>query len=419
MNQLEHDIKRTRLQSFARSVVRLFTTGNSFIITLLAFLSALIIGGVIIVMSTPAASASWGRFFSAPGAALAESWHAVAAAYVALFVGSIGNFSDIFTAIGSGQADALVRAFRPISETLVYATPLLMAGLGIAAAFRAGLFDIGGQGQLILGAAGATLAGFMFAGLPPILHVLTAIIFGAAFGAAWGFVPGILKAKTGAHEVITSMMMNYIGLNFLAYILKNPPYQAPPYNQAISKYIEDSAALPPIFGPSLRANLGFVLAVLFALGVAWLLSRSTVGFRFRMLGANKDAARVAGVNIATNYVIAMTLAGMLVGLAGAFNVLGVDHRMAPGYGGSTGFDAITVAILGRGTPVGVVLSSLLFGAFGAGGRSMQLAANIPLQLVQVIQAVLVLFVAAPGVIRTIYRIRIARSGERIFGGWGG
>jgi simple sugar transport system permease protein len=291
--------------------------------------------------------------------------------------------------------------------------------LGIALAFRAGLFDIGGQGQFILGAAGATLAGFSFAGLPPIIHVPLSIIFGAAFGAAWGFVPGYLKARTGAHEVITSMMLNYVGLDFLAYILKNEPFQAPPRNQAISKYIVDSAKLPHIFGPELRVNLGIILAILFAIGAAWLVSRSTMGFRFRMIGANRTAARVAGVNIEAHYVLSMTLAGMLVGLAGTFTVLGVDYRIAPNYGGSTGFDAITVAILGRGTPLGVALSALLFGAFGAGGRSMQLAANIPVQLVEVIQAVLVLFVAAPGIIRTIYRIRLVRSAERIFGGWGG
>lgn len=419
MNDRNRDAGGSPAASFLRAVIRLFTTGNSFIITLLAFVSALVIGGIIIVLSTPDATSAWGRFFVAPGAALARSWHSIAAAYAALFTGSIGDFGAMFHALGTGNPGELVRAFRPISETLVNTTPLLMAGLGIAVAFRAGLFDIGGQGQFILGATGAVLAGFAFTGLPPIIHIPIAIIFGAAFGAAWGFIPGILKARTGAHEVITSMMLNYVGLNFLAYILKTTLFQAPPRNQTISKYIAKSAELPPLFSPELRVNLGIVLAILFAVGAAWLVSRSTMGFRFRMLGANRSAARVAGVNIEMHYVLAMTLAGMLVGLAGTFTVLGIDYRVAPSYGGTTGFDAITVAILGRGTPLGVTLSALLFGAFGAGGRSMQLAANIPVQLVQVIQAVLVLFVAAPGVIRTIYRIRIARSGERIFGGWGG
>lgn len=407
------------LRKFAAAVVRLFTTGNTFLITLLAFVSALIIGGIVIILATPAAMNAWAHFFHQPGLAFVRSWHAIAGAYAALFDGSIGNFSEIARAIGSGRAETIAHAFQPISETLVNTTPLLMAGLGIAVAFRAGLFDIGGQGQFILGASGATLAGFAFGGLPPIIHIPVAIIFGAAFGAAWGFIPGFLKARTGAHEVITSMMLNYVGLNFLAYILKTALYQAPPRNETISRYISDSAKFPHILGPQLRVNLGILLAIAFAVGVWWLMSRSTMGFRFRMLGANRNAARVAGVQIEAHYAWAMTLAGMLVGLAGTFTVLGIDYRMAPNYGGTTGFDAITVAILGRGTPLGVSLSALLFGAFEAGGRSMQLAAHIPVQLVEVIQAVLVLFVAAPGVIRTIYRIRLTRSADRIFGGWGG
>jgi simple sugar transport system permease protein len=311
-----------------------------------------------------------------------------------------------------------VNAFQPISETLVATTPLLMSGLGIALAFRAGLFDIGGQGQLILGAVGATLGGFLFPHLPAIIHIPVAILFGAAFGAVWGFIPGFLKARTGAHEVITSMMLNYVALNLLTYLLATELFQMPPREQAISKAVAVTARLPHLAGPSLRMNLGFILAVFFVVGAAWLLERSTLGFQFRMLGANREAARVAGVNINLQYIIAMTLAGAIVGLAGTFMVLGVDHQIAASYGGSIGFDGITVAILGRGNPYGVGLSALLFGAFTAGGRTMQVNARIPLQLVEVLQAVLVLFVAAPGVIRTIYRIRVRRAG-RVFGGWAG
>ena len=214
------------------------------------------------------------------------------------------------------------------------------------------------------------------------------------------------------------MMLNYVGLNLLTFLLTTGLYQAPPRIQAVSKTVAATARLPHLAGVGLRMNWGFVLAILFALGVAWLLQRSTLGFRFRMLGLNKEAARVAGVDIEGHYVLAMTLAGTLVGLAGAFMVLGVDYRMAPLYGGTTGFDGMTVSILGQGTPLGVALSAFLFGAFTAGGRTMQVNTNIPLQLVQVLQAVLVLFVAAPGVIRTIYRIRVGKAG-RVFGGWGG
>jgi ABC-type uncharacterized transport system permease subunit len=404
---------------FLRRLGAWLATGNAFVVTILAFFSALVIGAIIIVLATPSAISAWGAFFQSPGGALSASWGAIANAYGSLFDGSIGNPRVIANAIAGGRPEALVNAFQPISETLVAATPLMVAGLGIALAFRAGLFDIGGQGQLILGAVGATLAGFSFPNLPAPIHIPLAILTGAAFGAAWGFVPGILKARTGAHEVITSMMLNYVGLNLLTWLITTELFQAPPRVEAISKTVARSARLPHLLGPSLRMNLGFVLAVLLVIGTAWLLRRSSLGFRFRMLGLNRSAARVAGVNIELHYILAMTLAGMLVGLGGAFMALGVDLRIAALYGGTIGFDGITVAILGRGTPLGVALSSLLFGAFTAGGRTMQVNTSIPLQLVQVLQAVLVLFVAAPGVIRTIYRIRVPRGSRRVFGGWAG
>jgi ABC-type uncharacterized transport system permease subunit len=407
------------MSQFLRRIARWLVTENTVLITVLAFLSALILGAIIIILATPTATAAWGGFFRSPGAALGASWAAIANAYGSLFDGSIGAPASVAAAIASGRPADLVSAFQPISETLVATTPLMLSGLGIALAFRAGLFDIGGQGQLILGAIGATFAGFVLPGLPAVLHVPFAILSGAAFGAAWGFVPGYLKARTGAHEVITSMMLNYVGLNLLNWLLTAAVFQAPPRVEAISKTIVAGARLPHLLGPSLRVNLGFILAVLLVIGAAWLLQRSNLGFRFRMLGLNRDAARVAGVNIERHYVLAMALAGALVGLGGAFMAMGVDYRIAALYGGTIGFDGITVAILGRGTPLGVALSSLLFGAFTAGGRTMQVNTSIPLQLVQVLQAVLVLFVAAPGVIRTIYRIRVARGSRRVFGGWAG
>ncbi len=406
-------------QPFLRRALSMALSGNAFVVTFLAFVSALIIGALIIIPATPAAMRAWQGFGRAPGDALLQSWKAVATAYGSLFLGSIGSPRAIIEALRAGTASGIVNAFIPLSETLVSTTPLMMAGLGIALAFRAGLFDIGGQGQMIMGAVGATIAGFSFPQLPAVIHLPFALLAGAAFGAAWGFVPGVLKARTGAHEVITSMMLNYVGLNLLTWLLTTGLVQAPPRNQAISKVVVEAARLPSLTGTSLRANAGIVLAVLFVLGVGWLLQRSTLGFRFRMIGANREAARVAGVQIERHFTVAMTLAGLLVGLGGAFMVLGVDHRISPFYSGTIGFDGITVAILGRGTPLGVALSALLFGAFTAGGRTMQVNTNIPLYLVQVLQAVLVLFVAAPGVIRTIYRIRVTRAGGRVFGGWAG
>ena len=405
--------------SFPRQALSAIVSGNTVTITVLAFVSALVVGALIIIPATPAAMRAWQHFGQAPGEALLQSWRSVANAYSSLFIGSIGSPRGIVEALRSGRSSEISAAFIPLSETLVAMTPLMLAGLGIALAFRAGLFDIGGQGQLILGAVGATIGGFSFPGLPAVIHLPLAILAGAAFGAAWGFIPGVLKARTGAHEVITSMMLNYVGLNLLTWLLTTELVQAPPRDQAVSKTVVAAARLPHLAGASLRMNAGVILAVLLVLGVAWLLGRSTLGFRFRMLGANREAARVAGVAIERHFTLAMTLAGMIVGLAGAVMVLGVDYRLSPIYGGSAGFDGITVAILGRGTPLGVALSSLLFGAFTAGGRTMQVNTSIPLYLVQVLQAVLVLFVAAPGVIRTIYRIRVTRAGGRVFGGWAG
>ena len=386
--------------SAPRRLLEWMISGNTFTVTALAFFSALVVGAIIIVLATPSAMTAWHYALVSPGTALSESWSAITNAYGALFSG----------AVGSRQA---------LSETLVSTTPLLVAGLGVALAFRAGLFNIGGQGQLILGALGATWVGFSVKGLPIFLHLPLALLAGAVFGGAWAFIPGILKARTGAHEVITSMMLNYVALNLLGWILIQSEFCATnPCTDAISKIVVPGARLPHIAGSNLRVNLGIVLAVLFTFLVAWLLHRSTLGFEFRMVGLNPDAAGVAGVNTKRLYVVALTASGMLVGLAGALSVLGVDYQVSPGYGGTTGFDAITVAILGHGSPLGVALASLLFGAFISGGRAMQVSTGIPLQLVVVIQAVLVLFVAAPGVIRTIYRIKVRRGAERVFGGWG-
>lgn len=406
--------------SLPRRALAAILSGNIVTVTALAFFSALVVGAIIVVLATPGAARAWASFFIAPGAALSQSWAAISAAYGSLLAGAIGSPSAYAEAIRDPTVQNLNTAFQPLSETLVSTTPLLMAGLGVALAFRAGMFNIGGQGQLMLGAIGATWAGFAFHGLPIYLHLPMAILAGALGGAVWGFIPGILKARTGAHEVITSMMLNYIALNLLTWLLNTRLFCATwPCQVTLSKFVAPTAQLPHLAGSTLRVNLGIVLAVLAAIGVAWLLKRSTVGFEFRMLGLNADAARVAGANVGRLYVTAMTLSGILVGLAGAFTILGVDLQLSPLYGGTTGFDAITVAILGRGSPLGVSLSALLFGAFNAGGRSMQVNTSIPLQLVEVLQAVLVLFVAAPGVIRTIYRIKVARAGERVFGGWSG
>ena len=378
------------------------TTTSPVLVTVLAIFTALVVGAVLIVFSDENVLSTWGYFFAAPGDALSASWNAVSAAYSALFSGAFG---------GSG----------PLSETIVAATPLMLAGLGVALGFRAGLFNIGAEGQLLAGALLAGLAGFSLRGLPVVVHLPLALLAGFAGGALCGFIPGILKARTGAHEVITTIMLNYVVINFSLYLLSGSLYRRPGRIDPISKVVAVPARLPHLAGQGLRLHAGIILALLAAAGVAWLLGRSTWGFELRVAGANPDAALTAGIDVGRATVMAMVLSGALAGLAGANQVLGVpSYSLAPGFSGGLGFDAITLALLGRASPVGVVLAALLFGALRAGGLNMQAATGTPIDIVTVVQSLIVIFVAAPALVRAIYRIKVDRAaaGQPVSKGWG-
>jgi general nucleoside transport system permease protein len=385
----------------ARFLQELTGTGTV-LVTLLAVLVALVVGAVLIVFSDENVLSTWGYFLAAPGDALSASWDAITAAYGALFSGAFG---------GSG----------PLSETIVAASPLLLAGLGVALGFRAGLFNIGAEGQLLAGALLAGLAGFSLRGLPVVVHLPLALLAGFAGGALCGFIPGILKARTGAHEVITTIMLNYVVIYFGLYLLASALYRRPGRIDPISKVVAVPARLPHLAGQGLRLHAGIILALLAAAGVSWLLGRSTWGFELRVAGANPDAALTAGIDVGRATIVAMSLSGALAGLAGANQVLGVQFSLAPGFSAGIGFDAITVALLGRASPVGVVLAALLFGALRAGGLNMQAATGTPVDIVVVIQSLIVIFVAAPALVRAIFRIRAARveAGQPVSKGWGG
>ncbi|OFW65934.1 MAG: hypothetical protein A2Z12_07765 [Actinobacteria bacterium RBG_16_68_21] len=336
-----------------------------------------------------------------PGTALAEMWDSIWGAYKWLFLGSMGSL-------------------RAVSETLVQATPLILAGLSVAIGFRAGLFNIGAQGQLLVGGMFALFVGFSIH-VPVYLHVPLALLAGALGGAIWGAIPGLLKARTGAHEVITTIMMNFIALRLVDYYLKSSWYQAAGRDDPVSKPIEVSAQLPKLFGflerSDVRAHLGIVVALLAAYGVYWLLFKTTVGYEFRAVGYNPHGAKYAGMSVTWLIVGVMAVAGALAGLAGSDRILGVLHRGTPGFAGTIGFDAITLALLGRSHPWGVVASGLLFGALRAGGQEMQVNTDISLDLILVIQALIVVFIAAPALIRAIYRVKTAREAERLTTGW--
>lgn len=364
-------------------------------VSALAVLLALIIGALLIMVSSPDVTSAFGYFFARPMDTVSAAGTAVGDAYRSLFLGAFG---------GSHQ----------IAETLVATTPLICTGLAVTVAFRAGLFNIGAQGQLIAGALAAGWVGFALH-LPPVLHLLVALVAGVAAGALWGGLTGLLKARTGAHEVITTIMGNYIALYALTWLLSTSALQRPGRQEPISPVVDESAQFLQ-FG-STRLHLGLLVAVLAAAGVSWLLSRSTLGFQLRAVGANADAARTAGMDVGRTYTLAMLIAGGLAGLAGVQQVLGTDLPLTNGIAGTWGFDGITVALLGRGSPIGTVGAALLIGALKSGGGEMQAATGTPLTLVTVLQAVVVLLVAAPALVRAVFRIRAERTEAVLAKGW--
>ncbi|HKB29715.1 MAG TPA: ABC transporter permease, partial [Streptosporangiaceae bacterium] len=309
--------------------------------------------------------------------------------------------------------------FSPLSETAVNATPLILAGLAVAIAFRAGLFNIGATGQFIGGALVCTWLGFGL-DLPPVIHVVVAVLGGFAGGAALGWIVGALKAWTGAHEVIVTIMLNYVMIYFLAWVLGTKAMQRPGRTDLVSPFVAANAQLPHILGGNLRINAGFLLGLAAAVAVWWLLTRSTVGFEFRAVGANPSAARTAGMSVERTWILVMVIAGGLAGLAASTVILGTDHALNFQSYGTYGFDAITVALLGRSRPLGCVLAALLFGALHAGGVQMQASTQTPVDIVTVIQSLIVLFVAAPPLIRGMFRLREARArgqGQALAKGW--
>lgn len=384
------------------------STANTVMVTLYSFVLAMLIGGVLVIVSDDSVRRTFGYFFDRPLDALSASWNAVSEVYVGLFTGSILDVNAV-QAWMAGTGD-LRGVLSPISETTTYAAPLILAGLAVGLAFRAGLFNIGAQGQVIMGTIGAAIVGFAFQ-LPLYIHLPMALLGGIIAGALFGAVPGVLKATTGAHEVISSIMLNYVALFGLLWVVDLSWVSDPDKTHEISKPVESSAMLPKLFSevsPLLRANAGILLAIAVALGVAWLLSKSTFGYRMRSVGLNPHASRAAGMSVPRTYAESMATAGGLAGLAGAVVVLSVPpHALTSGVAGEIGFDGITVALLGRAKPMGIVAAGLLFGALRAGAVSTQ---AVPLDMVTILQALIVMFIAAPALVKSIMRLRTPVGG---------
>jgi simple sugar transport system permease protein len=367
------------------------------VIPALALLTALIIAAFIIAVTDIDTLPLWG---SDPGEAFRLTMRGIGRAYKALFIGSLGSV-------------------RAITETLFAATPLIFAGLAVAVGFQAGLFNIGVNGQMHIGGMAALWVGFSIAA-PAIVHIPLALLAAIVGGAVWGGIAGILRARTGAHEVITTIMLNFIALFFVDYLLKTAVFQQPGRNDPISQRAAATAVFPTLIG-GYRLTIGFLLALVAVWGIWWLMYRSTIGFEFRAVGANPDGGKYAGINVGWIYVAVMLVSGGLAGVAGANQILGLEpYRGISNFAGSIGFDAIALALLGRSHPVGVLFAGLLFGALRAGGREMQGAAGIPLDLVLVVQALVIVFIAAPALVRAIYRIKTPEQegGSTISKGWG-
>ena len=355
--------------------------GSQWFVSVISVVIAFLIGAILIAMT---------------GASVTD-------AYYAMFRGAIVD----------PQASTFVRTIKPLMGSVYFAMPLIISGLGLAFGFRAGLFNIGGKGQMIAGALAAVWVGFSLS-LPPVVHTLVALTAAIVAGAAWGGIAGLLKAKTGANEVIVTIMLNSIATLALGYVLSQKAWQKPNSNQPITPNVADSAALAKLMSGPIKLHWGLIVALV-ALAVFWfLMERSTLGFQIRAVGANAAAARTAGISVERITAVTMMFSGAFLGLAGANEALGTLGYVSRDVAGSIGFDAITVALLGRNKAWGTFGAGLLFGAFKAGGYAMQ-AKDVPIDMILILQAVIVLLIAAPALVRWLFRLpdakRLAASGK--------
>ncbi|WP_150306971.1 ABC transporter permease [Planctomonas psychrotolerans] len=375
------------------SVLRDIASGSA-LLSVLAVLLSLVVGAFLIAATNDDVQAAAGYFFSRPTDTFSAIFDSVGGAYSALFQGSIYNF----------RRPEFADAIRPLTDTLTYATPLIAGGLGVALAFRVGLFNIGGRGQMLIAAGAAGYVSFAW-DLPFGVHMIVALLAGLVGGAVWGGIVGLLKARTGAHEVIVTIMLNYVALYLISYLLREGPLKAPGSNNPQSAPAKETAVFFDLLGPRYNLHFGFILVIAATVFTWWLLNRSNLGFQFRAVGENPNAARVAGINVNNTYIVAMLISGALVGLAGVNQVLGTTTSgFGAGVDAGIGFDAITVALLGRSKPWGVFVAGILFGAFKAGSFSMQAAEGVPVDIVVVVQSLIVLFIAAPPLVRAIFRL---------------
>ena len=383
--------------------------------TLLSVVLGFLVGAAFMIASNKEFLAATGYLFADPMASIRAAGNVVAEGYGALFRGSIFN----------AEAASFDSAIRPLTESLRLAGPLIAAGLGIALGFRVGLFNIGGTGQMVSGMIWATLVATRLE-MPPVLHFVVALVAAIVGASVLGALVGYLKAKTGANEVITTIMLNYVMVNLFSFLLldQNLLQGAETGGNTKADPAAETARLPLLLGENFSLHLGFILALVAVVVYWWLLERSTIGFRMRAVGFNPSAAKTAGIKVERTYIVALALSAAFIGVAGANQALAATGGVSPSSHSGIGFDAITVALLGGSSAPGVLLAGLLFGAFKAGGASVQ-AAGISPDVLAIIQGAIVLFIAAPPLIRAIFRLPSTPSTSilnglraRIFGGKG-
>ena len=374
-----------------REFIQRLMTGTP-MLSVLAVVASLVLGAILIAFTDARVQETAGYFFARPTDMLGALWEAVSGAYTAMFQGAILNPYRMSTA---------QQVLTPLSNTFYYAAPLIIAGLGVAVAFKVGLFNIGGRGQMLVGSAVAGWIGFALP-MPPVIHVAVALIGGILAGALWGGLVGLLKARTGAHEVILTIMLNYVAYWAIVYALRTPELlRNPDNNNPISPAMLETAVLQPM--PGFKLHAGFLIAILVVVIYWWFIERSSLGFQFRTVGLNPEAAKMAGMNVGLITTLAMVFAGSFMGLAGGIQVTGqVTSGFTSHIDAGIGFDAITVALLGRSSPWGTLIAGILFGALKAGGYNMAAAEGVPIDLVLVLQSFIVLFIAAPALVKTVF-----------------
>lgn len=356
-----------------------------------AVVLSLVVGAVIMILTSPIITGSfdfwlWGE------------------AYLALIQGATG------VAISVDPLSIDFRGLNGIIDTLVRSTPYILGGLAVGLGFKAGLFNIGAQGQFLMGALGAVTAGIVLQDAPSVIAVPLALLAGLVAGAAYGFIPGWLKAFTGAHEVVVTIMLNFVALQIISWAVSGPLRAA---GATFSRTPDvGEAAIPVLTGSTGHLlHSGVILAFIAVPIVWWVLYRSTIGFEIRTVGANPDAARYAGMRPRMLIILTMSASGLLAGLAGGIEILGVQHYLPAAYATTVGFDAITVALLGRANPWGILAAGLLLGALRAGAPLMQIAAGVPVQMIDILQGVILFFLAADLIVRWVFRIRDAKGTE--------